>query len=161
MSRVSGARPQWWRRCAAGLLVILAGCSQLPPTSSVAIPPVPAGAGRIWVYRNDYQYESQQTPYVWLNGQITGVSQPNGAFYRDVPPGRYKVTVDSYGVPYPYQFAEFDIGAGQEAFVKLLSMREKVGGEFGGGSRTRFYTWLLPPDLARPAIAGTPFYGGG
>ena len=89
------------------------------------------------------------------------VSQPNGAFYRDVPPGRYKVTVDSYGVPYPYQFAEFDIGAGQEAFVKLLSMREKVGGEFGGGSRTRFYTWLLPPDLARPAIAGTPFYGGG
>src|SRR5207253_6974602 len=87
MSRVSDARPFWWRRCAAGLLVILAGCSQLPPTSSVAIPPVPAAAGRIWIYRNDYQYESQQTPYVWLNGQITGVSQPNGAFYRDVPPG--------------------------------------------------------------------------
>jgi hypothetical protein len=117
------------------------------------------GAGRVWVYRNDYQYEAHQTPYVRLSGQIVAVVQPNGAFYRDVPPGQYTVVVDSYGVPYPNQFAEFNLGAGQEVFIKVLSMRDKVGGEFGIGTRARFFTQLFPPDLARPAIAGTPFYG--
>ena len=157
MSRDPGAQPRWRRRCVASLL-ILTGCSQLPPTSSVAIPPVPGGAARIWIYRNDGPYEPTQTPYVRLNDQIAGVVQPNGAFYRDVPPGYYTVAVDSYGAPYPHQFAEFNLGAGQEAFVKVLSMREKVGGE-GIALRTLFFTQLVPPDFARPMIAGTPFYG--
>ena len=69
--------------------------------SAVVIPSVPGGAARIWIYRNDYQYEPRDTPYVWLNGRIAGVIQPNAAFYRDVPPAQYTVTVDSYGVPYP------------------------------------------------------------
>jgi hypothetical protein len=158
MSRDPGAQPRWRRRCVAGLLVILTGCGQLPPTSSVAIPPVPGGAARIWIYRNDGPYEPNQTPYVRLNDQIAGVIQPNGAFYRDVPPGYYTVAVDSYGAPYPHQFAEFNLGAGQEAFVKVLSMREKVGSE-GVALRTLFFTQLVPPDFARPMIAGTPFYG--
>ena len=159
MSNHPSAPPRWLHRCAGSLLLIFTGCAQLPPTSSVVIPPVPAGAARIWIYRNDGPYEANQTPYLTLNGQIAGIVQPNGAFYRDVPPGYYGVTVDSYGVPYPNQFAGFNLGAGQEAFVKVLSMREKVGGE-GVALRTRFYTELEPPDLARSMIAGTPFYGG-
>jgi hypothetical protein len=147
-------------RYAASLLLVLAGCSQLPPTSSVVIPPVPAGSARIWIYRNDGPYEANQTPYMRLNGQIAGIVQPNGAFYRDVPPGHYAVVVDSYGVPYSNQFTEFDLGAGQEAFVKVLSMREKVGGGDSNALRTRFFTELVPPEAARPAIAVTPFYGG-
>jgi hypothetical protein len=160
MSKNPGAPPRWLHRCAAGFLLVMASCSQLPPTSSVVIPPMSAGAARIWIYRNDGPYEANQTPYMRLNGQIAGIIQPNGAFYRDVPPGRYAVAVDSYGVPYPNQFAEFNLGAGQEAFVKVLSMREKVGGGDGNALRTRFFTELVPPDIARPMIAGTPFYGG-
>ena len=68
--------------------------------------------------------------------------------------------MDSYGVPYPNQFAQVDLGAGQEAFVKVSSMREKVGGEVGVGSRALFFTQLVAADAARPAIARTPFYGG-
>jgi hypothetical protein len=146
-----------WCGAAATVVLLLANCAPLPPTSSVVIPPVPAGAGRIWIYRNDGPYEASETPYVRLNGQIAGVIQPNGALYRDVPPGHYAVTVDSYGVPYPYQFVDFDLGAGQEAFVKVLSMRDKVGGPVA--MRTHFFTELVPPDIARPAIAITPFYG--
>ena len=123
------------------------------------IAPVPAGAARIWIYRNDGPYEAQQRPYMWLNRHIAGIVEPNGAIYRDVPPGQYTVTVDSYGVPYPNQFAEFNLGARQEAFVKVLSMGEKVGGEFGVGTRTRFFTQLFPADAARAAISSTPFYG--
>jgi hypothetical protein len=158
MSTNPGAPPRWLHRCAASLLLVLTGCGQLPPTSSVVIPLVPVGAARIWIYRNDGPYEANQTPYMRLNSQIAAIVQPNGAFYRDVPPGHYVVAVESYGAPYPNQFAEFNLGVGQEAFVKVLSMRERVGGE-GNASRTLFFTQLVPPDLARPMIAGTPFYG--
>ena len=149
---------RWCGAAATAVLLLAANCAPLPPTSSVVIPPVPGGAARIWIYRNDGPYEASETPYVRLNGQIAGIVQPYGALYRDVPPGHYAVTVDSYGVPYPNQFAEFDLGAGQEVFIKVLSMRDKVGGP--EGLRTHFFTELVPPDIARPAIAGTPFYGG-
>jgi hypothetical protein len=130
----------------------------MPPTSSVMIPPVPAGAARIWIYRNDGPHDSQDRPYFRLNGQAAGISEPNGAFYRDVPPGRYMVSVDSYGLPYPNQFAGFDLAAGQTAFVRVLSMRERVGGGDSVASRALFFTQLVPADAAQTAIAATPFY---
>ncbi len=149
---------RWCGAAATAVLLLAANCALLLPTSSVVIPSVPGGAARIWIYRNDAPNEPNQTPYARLNGQIAGVVQPNGAFYRDVPPGYYTVAVDSYGAPYPHQFAEFNLGPGQEAFVEVLSMRDKVGSS--EGLRTFFFTQLVPPEIARPAIAGTPFYGG-
>ena len=161
MSKSPGVPPRGLRRCAASVLLLLTSCSQVPPTSSAVIPPIPAGAARIWVYRNDGPYDSQNRPYLRLNGQVAGISEPNGALYRDLPPGHYTVSVDSYGVPYPNQFTGVDLAAGQVAFVKVLSMREKVGGEFGVGSRARFFTQLVPADVAQADIAITPFYGNG
>src|SRR5262249_52486146 len=128
MSRSSDAPLRWLHRCLTSLLLVLWGCAQLPPTSSVAIPSIPTGMARIWIYRNDGPYETSDRPYLRLNDQVAGIVEPNGAFYRDVPPGHYAVTVDSYGVPYPNQFAGVDLAAGQTAYVKGLSMREKVGG---------------------------------
>ena len=148
------------RRAAAAVFVAASNCSQLPPASAVAIPPVPPGEARIWIYRNDTPQDSQERPYLRLNGEVAGIAEPDGAFYRDLPPGRYTVSVDSYGVPYSNQFAQFDLAAGQTAFVSVLSMRERVGG--GGdsvASRALFFTQLVPADAARAAIAGTPFYG--
>ena len=159
MSKSPGVPPRWLHRCAASVLLLLTSCSQVPPTSSAVIPPIPAGDARIWIYRNDGVYESQERPYVRLNGQVAGISEPNGAFYRDVPPGRYTVSLDSYGVPYPNQFAQLDLGAGQEAFIKVLSMRERVGSGDSIGSRALFFTQLVPAEAAQAAIAVTPFYG--
>jgi len=147
------------QRYAAGLVLLLTGCSQLPPTSSVTIPPIPAGAARLWIYRNGGPHDSQDRPYLRLNNEVAGISEPNGAFYRDLPPGHYTVSVDSYGAPYSNQFAQFDLAAGQTAFVRVLSMRERVGGGESVASRALFFTQLAPADAARAAIAGTPFYG--
>ena len=144
---------------AIAFLLIAANCSQFPLTSAVVIPPVPAGASRIWIYRNEGPGEASDTPYIRLSSQIIGVVQPDGAFYRNMPPGHYSVTVDSYGAPYPNQFAQVDLGAGQEAFVEVLSKREKVGGP--EGSRAAYFTELVPADLAWAAIGAIPFYGGG
>jgi len=161
MSRSPDAPPRWVHRCLVSLLLVLSGCSQLPPTSSAVIPPVPVGAARIWIYRNEGPYETSNRPYLRLNDQVAGIVEPNGAFFRDVPPGHYAVTVDSYGVPYPNQFTGVDLAAGQTAYVKVLSMREKVGGEFGVGSRALFFTQLVPADVAQADIAVMPFYGSG
>ena len=83
---------------ALAVFVVLCGCARLPPTGAVSIPPIPAGAARVWFYREDAPYISQARPYVRMNGAVVGISEDGGAFYRDVPPGQYYVTADSYGV---------------------------------------------------------------
>ena len=131
---------------------------ELPPTNSVAIPPIPAGGARLWVYRDGGPREAQQRSYLRLNGQIAGISEPNGTFYRDVAPGHYTITVDSYLSTYVNQFADLNLAAGQEVFVKVLSQGQRVGGETG--SRENFYTQVVPAEAARPDAARRPFYGG-
>ena len=76
-------------------------------------------------------------------------------------PDTIPLRVDSYGVPYPNQFAQVDLAAGQEAFIKVLSTRERVGGGDNNAARALFFTEPYPADAARPAIANTPFYGTG
>jgi hypothetical protein len=149
-----------WRGAATAFLLIAASCTQLPTTSSVVIPPVPAGGARLWFYRDGGPRETQERPYLRLNGQIAGISEPNGAFYRDVAPGHYAVTVDSYLSTYVNQFADIDLAAGQEAFVKVLSQGQWVGGEIGGSDVENFYTQVIPADAARADAARRPFYGG-
>jgi hypothetical protein len=149
-----------WRGVATSLLLTVANCTQLPPTSSVAIPPIPAGEARLWFYRDGGPREAQDRPYLRLNGQIAGISEPNGAFYRDVAPGHYAITVDSYLSTYLNQFADIDLAAGQEAFVKVLSEGQWVGGDVGGSYVQNFYTQVNSAEAARADVARRPFYGG-
>jgi hypothetical protein len=146
-----------WRGAVIALLAIAANCTQLPPTSSVTIAPIPAGDARIWFYRDGGPREAEQRPYLRLNGQIAGISEPNGAFYRDVMPGHYAITVDSYLSTYVNQFAVIDLTAGQEAYVEVLSQGQKVSDR---GGRENFYTRVIPAEAARTEISRRRFYGG-
>jgi hypothetical protein len=124
----------------------------------MAIPPIPVGEARLWFYRDGGPREAQQRPFLRLNGQIAGISEPNGAFYRNVAPGHYSVTVDSYMSTYANQFTDMDLVAGQEAYVEVLSQVQSVGGERAG--RQNFYTRLVPAEAARADAARRPFYAG-
>ena len=149
--------PNQWRGAATALLAIAANCTQLPPTSSVTIAPVPAGDARIWFYRDGGPREAQERPYLRLNGQIAGISEPNGAFYRDVIPGHYAITVDSYLSTYVNQFAVIDLTAGQEEYVEILSQGQRVSDRAG---RENFYTRVIPAEAARAEVSRRRFYGG-
>jgi hypothetical protein len=144
----------------AVILLTVAGCVQLPPTRSVAIPPLPAGAARVWFYRDYEPHETLARPYVWLNEQIAGISEPGGAFYRDLPPDHYSIRVDSAGRDFN-QVADTGLAAGQEAYAKIVSLWSWLDEDCGpwGGCNT-FYVWLIPADEARLAIGKSPFYGG-
>jgi hypothetical protein len=143
---------------AIGILLIAANCASLPPPGSIAIPPVPTGDARLWFYRDSAPNEAHQRPYLRLNGQIAGISEPNGAFYRDVPPGHYSVTVDSYLGTNFDQFTEIDLSAGQETYVEVLSQGVYVGGE--RAARQNFYTRVVTAEMARADAIRGRFYGG-
>src|ERR1700730_18380033 len=150
------------------LLLAAAACSQLPFTASIAVPPIPAGEARVWFYRAFNPYDSLGTPYIRLNDAIVAMSEPGGASYRDVPAGPYHITVDSYGKDFN-QDKDVQLAAGQELYVKIVSLRNWItggggGGDMGGGGdyeRDTFYVWLISPEIARADVARSAFYGGG
>ena len=163
-----------WRRlgraCALIPLLAATACVQLPPpTDSVTIPPIPAGEARVWFYRPIDAYDSMATPYIRMNDAIVAISMPEGASYRDVPPGAYHITVDSYGKDFN-QDKNVQLIAGQELYVKVVSLRGWVSTTNGGGGdgdssggdygRNTFYVWLIPAETARGDVSRAAFYGG-
>jgi hypothetical protein len=162
-------RSRGFRRAGAVILALATtACSHLPETASVAIPPIPAGDARVWFYRELDAYDTLATPYIRMNDAIVAVSQPGGASYRDVRAGSYHVTVDSYGKDFN-QDKNVRLAAGQELYVKIVSLRSWVpvgggGGDSGGSSggdwgRDTFYVWLIPAKAARGEVARSAFYG--
>ena len=171
---MSSYRTILWRQphtfVAILLLATTACVTSPPPIASVTIPPIPAGAARVWFYRPIDAYDSMATPYIRMNDAIVAVSMPEGASYRDVPPGAYHITVDSYGKDFN-QDKNVQLIAGQELYVKVVSLRAWVdttsggGGDAGGGGggdygRNTFYVWLIPAEAARDEVARAAFYGG-
>ena len=144
----------------SALLLAMAACAQSPVTTSVAIPPVPTGEARVWFYRDYEPYAGKGLPAVAMNGGVVGAAELGGAFYRDVPPGHYTVTVETNGRDLN-QMADFDVGPGQEAYVKIVSSPDWVsGGDSFQYERPTFYAWRMPSEAARTAIAHLAFNGG-
>jgi hypothetical protein len=148
----------------APLLLAIASCAPLPPTAAVAVPPIPAGEARAWFYRDPGPYDCVNTPYIRMNEAIVGVSQIGGASYRDVVPGQYLVTVDSY-LTAPEQTRNVYLFPGQQAYFKVLCLRNWIAGGGGrndsGYQRDTFYVWQMPPEVAQGDVARSQFYGGG
>jgi len=148
---------------AAAVLLSLAmvSCAPLTPTVAVAIPPIPAGEARVWFYRDGGPYDGTGTPYLRMNEAIVGLSQPAGALYRDVAPGQYHVTVDSYGRDFN-QSRWVYLFPGQQAYFKIVSLRNWVagGGPRNDFQRDTFYVWEIPPEIAQGDVARSQFYGG-
>ena len=151
--------------CAAALLVMMRPAPAPAETQSV-LPPIPPGQARIWFYREMDPQHTMGRPYLRLNGAIVAISEPGGSFYRDVPPGHYHVTVDSYGVD-QNQDRDVDLAPGQQVFAKVVSNDQWI--DFGGGSdmggssfhRDTFYVWTMPPQTAAAELPQTRYFGGG
>jgi hypothetical protein len=146
---------------AAGLALAVGGCAHGPTVASAVIPPLPPGRARIWIYRDYIPSDSLNMAAVSINGATAGYAQPGGgAFYRDVPPGRYHLTVDSYGKDTD-QSANIDLAAGQQAYVKIESLRAWTSaGDESEIERDTFYARQVEPQLALAEMASTTYYGG-
>jgi len=141
------------------MLMAATGCAQ-PSATTAAIPPVPPGQARVWFYREFIPSESLNMTAVSMNNAYVGYSRLGSAFYRDVPPGQYHIAVASWGVDIN-QSANVDLAAGQEAFIKIESLRSwSSSGERNESERDTFYARLIPPQIARADLAQTTFDGG-
>ncbi|HTV46253.1 MAG TPA: hypothetical protein VMF05_13150 [Stellaceae bacterium] len=151
-----------WLDAVAGLLLVaLCGCVPRPTVASVSIPPIPAGDGRVWVYRDYEPSESLNMTAVTMNGAYVGYSQVGGAFYRDVRPGVYHVAVNSYGTDFN-QSTDIAVVPGEQVYIKIESLSDWAT-DYGRGftaARDTFYARLVPIGLARFEIAQS-FYDGG
>lgn len=153
---------RWAWAAALAMLGLLCGCGGgLPPTASVSTPPLAPGMARAWFYREDAPYNGMWRPYVRMNGAIIGISELGGAFYRDVQPGEYYVTADSYGVDVN-QFPHVDLAAGETAYFQVISSRYWASGSASTNwVRPTFYIWLMPPAIGAPGVAASQFYPDG
>lgn len=144
------------RRLAAGAaVVLLVGCAQLrPQPAEVPAGPPPAGQARIWFYRDYSPSTAQNLANVALNGARVGsVPAYKGILYRDVAPGHYHVSVESFGDD-SHQSKDIDLKPGQEAYVKILVNESWMSTGFSTSfQRPTFDVALMPADVAHTEIA--------
>jgi hypothetical protein len=161
MSKNKNSAACWLMGIAQGvLLVAMAGCVKQPMTAAVGIPAIPAGEARIWFYRDYEPYAGKGLPAIAANGGYVGAAELGGAFYRDVPPGHYLVTVQTVGID-TNQTAKFELAPAQEAYVKIVSLPSwDTGGDRNEWERPTFYAWLIPNQVAQADVARLSFYGG-
>jgi hypothetical protein len=142
------------------LLLATAGCAQPAVTASVVIPAIPAGEARIWFYRDYEPYAGKGRPAIAANGAFVGLAELGGAFYRDVAPGQYYVTVETTGVDFS-QTSNLALTPHQEAYIKIVSNPSWVSGSLAYYERPTFYAWQIPNEVAQADVAHLAFYGGG
>lgn len=140
------------------LAIVTVALSSYAPVTAAPVSDPSRAAARVWVYREYEPYETLARPYVRFNGQIIGISEPGGSFYRDVQPGTYSVTVDSFGKDV-HQFANVSLGAGQTTFIKVESARDWESGL--NYRRDTFYTRVISPEMAQRELGRSQFFGGG
>ena len=108
----------------ATALIALGGCTALDdamypgvkdnleaPSQSVAAA-IPAGQGRVWVYRL-VPRSSGVPPIASIDGRFNFYVLPTESTYADVPPGRHWVATDMGNR------MEFDVAAGEEVFLRF------------------------------------------
>ncbi|HYI83686.1 MAG TPA: DUF2846 domain-containing protein [Acetobacteraceae bacterium] len=111
------------------------------------IQPVPTGMGRIWFYRKASPFGAAVQPSIYLNGQVVGQSSPNGAFFRDVQPGDYRVSTTTEA----QHSLTFTLAPSEERFVQTYP----VPGFLVGHVRAE----LVEPSEGRSAVASKAFTG--
>jgi hypothetical protein len=147
---------------AAGLLLAMTACAHQPaPLAAVPVPPIPAGEARIWVYRTYEPYADHWLPAVYANGATIGWAQLGGAFYRDVAPGHYHMTAQTWGVDLN-QSSDLDLAAGQQAYIRIVSAPEwfTISEPRLSYERPTYYAWSILPQVAAAEIAPLAFNGG-
>jgi hypothetical protein len=118
------ARAMMRSLAALALLLMLQSCASAPTfeQASAHIPPPPAGAARVFIYRDFEPYQSLSWVPVFLNGANTGAVGPGRVLMRDVAPGTYTIEALSQGL-WPNQAKTVTVAPGQTVYAKVESFK--------------------------------------
>jgi hypothetical protein len=111
---------------AAAMMVILSGCAE-GPTYQEAVATqsaIPAGRGRIAVFRDQQILGFGVKPAVLVDGLPTGICGVGSVFFVDVPPGQHIVSASTENT----SVVRANVAAGQTTYVQCtINMGAVVG----------------------------------
>lgn len=140
-------RRQLLSQLVPGVALSLLGCASDPhPGPLGAVSSVPAGMGRIYVYRENKFYDALVWTAISLNGGVVGSSAPGTVFYRDLTPGRYRIAARSDQL-YPDQAKTVLVEAGKSLFVRVTAL------PFYGKSELQWQGNTFVVEVVAPALA--------
>jgi hypothetical protein len=125
---VAAARGLTRRALGLGAAAALAGCGSrqaaAPPDFAGmvrALPPVPAGQGRVVVMRDDWVKGEYGEARLVIGGLPQAGVRDGAMVVRDVPPGRYLLAINSSALDH-VEFNEFavEIRPGAAAYIHLV-----------------------------------------
>ncbi|HZT88456.1 MAG TPA: hypothetical protein VFA12_10840 [Stellaceae bacterium] len=134
--------------------------------SAAASAQAPPGVARVWFLRSVEAQSKTATgaaPTIYANGAPIGRIPVGTDFYRDLPPGTYRFTVEPYGLPTP-QASTLQLTSGSQAY---LQVQWEASWQFGypeAGWSFAPNTFVITPMAPRLAQAYLPtlrFIGGG
>lgn len=108
--------------------VLLAGwlaCLSAMPSQAQQQPPLSPGYARVWILRQYEPSDSLRTPPMYINGAPIGASQPGTIFYRDLPAGTYKFTVDSCTQDVG-QAQTLNLSPGTQVYLEIQSLSSSM-----------------------------------
>ena len=121
--------------------------------ATTAAPPLEPGMARVWFLRpsGDRLYSAGADPVVYANGTSFGEMAANTDFFRDVRPGTYRFSVQTYGTP-TGQSVTLPLGAGTQTYVEVeWAPRWELGyASSGRGPEDHaFAVFPIAPQVAR------------
>ncbi|WP_050605446.1 DUF2846 domain-containing protein [Ruegeria sp. 6PALISEP08] len=102
-------------KIAAAIVVVLSGCTEGPAYQEAVATQsaIPAGKGRIAVFRTQQVQGFGVKPAVLVNGLPTGKCEVDSVFFVDVPPGQHTVSASTMET----SVVRVNVAAGQTTYV--------------------------------------------
>jgi hypothetical protein len=115
-----GFKHRWLTHALVAVPLFFAGHVSQAQVAQVAAGSIPPGQARIWFYRDYEPFVSRNFALVDLNGaRVASLPPAGGPVYRDVAPGHYRITPESWGTDIN-QSKEVDLAPGQEIYARSL-----------------------------------------
>jgi hypothetical protein len=113
------------------------------------IPSLSENKSRIYFYRTSLIFGSGMRPNIFLNGKKVGVSSSGTAFYVDIDPGKYKVSVDTILYPGGEGGLDFEVHGNEVVYVRTWTGASSFAG--------RTNAEVISPETAEKDIKGLKF----
>ncbi len=133
------------------LLLVISSCATVG-SSSISrdeIPSLSENRSRIFFYRTSLFFGSGMKPPIFLNGNKVGISSSGTAFYVDVAPGKYTVSVAKIIYPGSEGRVDFEVHENEVVYVKTWT----GGSSFAG----RTNIGVVSPETAEKEIKDLKF----
>ena len=133
------------------LVLAISSCAPVRSTliSRDEIPSLSENRSRIYFYRTSMLFGSGMRPPIFLNGEKVGISSSGTAFYVDVDPGKYKVSIAKILYAGSKGGVDFEVHENEVVYVRTWTGGSSLVGRTNAG--------VVSPEKAEKEIKDLRF----